>query len=311
MRLLFIVMCSVLAFSSCEKKDCSIPCKESGRCKAGISYCDYSKNQDDCLKSEVCKKEGKCSVGIKRCELKSDSDCQMSMLCIEQGKCTYHEAGLCIVGSDRDCLMSNECKVRGKCDKTRPSKKSFFDDRPHPRYNYCKAGRGEDCVRSQNCRDKGLCTHDFHGGICVKSCADYYTEYTYCQNQGRCTPAIDYEKGTYECVAETPLTECRTRSACKEYGRCTLVGGECKATNDSDCRQSTLCKKYGQCIYNKSRDECRSSGDSDCRQSTECKTHGECTESLGICVAGSLEECRESTRCREEGKCTLFMSTCQ
>lgn len=90
------------------------------------------------------------------------------------------------------------------------------------------------CAGTSPCDDQGKCTMT-SGDRCI------VTRYSECEN-----------------CAATRDSDCRNSEFCRDYGLCSLVGGECIAATDADCEQAQCCKNHmeeectakdGECVY--------------------------------------------------------------
>jgi hypothetical protein len=71
---------------------------------------------------------------------------------------------------------------------------------------------------------------------------------------------------------------CAADDACREAGRCTLIGDRCLVGGDADCRRAVVCLEQGRCSVDDRGKKC---------------------------VARHVEDCRASRRCTEKGRCFL------
>ncbi|MBT9560914.1 MAG: PKD domain-containing protein [Myxococcales bacterium] len=108
-----------------------------------------------------------------------------------------------------------------------------------------------------------------------------------------------------------PITEspCRVSDDCRDFGRCTLEGGECIATSDADCRASDFCATFGDCVAS-GYGFCEPGSDADCAASEYCGIAGWCDNYNGACFASTDAHCKESEHCVDWGDCTFQDGQC-
>jgi len=106
-------------------------------------------------------------------------------------------------------------------------------------------------------------------------------------NHGRLLVALLVVAASGSCASDgaigaTAPVDCK--GACQFWGRCTAMGGICRAT-DADCHASSWCKVIGYC--HAVQGDCVPISESECAQSLPCAKDGYCGFSGQYCVATS------------------------
>jgi hypothetical protein len=102
--------------------------------------------------------------------------------------------------------------------------------------------------------------------------------------------------------------QCYCCGECRE-GRCSLVDGQCVATDEQECRKSDACEVRGLCMFLGAA--CVAGADADCEGSNLCEDKGRCSVKDGVCLALTDEGCAQATVCEEEGRCVAIDGACQ
>ena len=128
------------------------------------------------------------------------------------------------------------------------------------------------------------------------------------QNAG--THPEERERARQDALDALPKTadRCKAATACKRYGKCSLVDGQCAVTSSSDCEQALVCKEWSYCLAKEGA--CVAQSEEGCRGSSLCQRKGHCTYLGDACIATTQEDCKKSTLCQELKKCVLNGSTC-
>jgi hypothetical protein len=223
-----------------------------------------------------------------------DTDhCKKSPECTETGKCTTTKEGGCTAASNEDCKLGDACKKTGMCT---------------AKDGACTAASDEDCKGSENCKSAGLC--QMHGGACVDLAKDFHPACAdTCRKNGRCvqqTGANCVALSVHHCLRSTEDTP-EEESACRQFGKCTVKGGECVAASAADCKKSLPCKTDLQC---EAVDGNCVATDAVCKESNLCKGLGRCTAKDGLCQAVSPQDCKSASQCKDAGLCTVKDGKC-
>jgi hypothetical protein len=137
--------------------DCTIPCRERGRCKADNerNLC-VAATEADCRASDYCKTLGHCHLdphgrnGFAWCVIRSAADCTKTPGCKDDGDCGFIPGTeQCDVTRDADCRRSLACTERGRCTYYRAQGDVL---------GRCVAGSDKDCEKSTDCTKLNRCT---------------------------------------------------------------------------------------------------------------------------------------------------------